>query len=516
KGVESLLQESFFAALAEVPHPVVVLDMEGGCLYKNDDFLETIGDVQKLESAVPWNMRSAFSQQFRKSLHNRRKFTISTSMLTITHGKTNVTVSAKPRTNHDRLSEWTATVTMDSSTTDHVESDYLDHVSHELRTPLHGILGMLELLRATKLDAEQMECLDHLQYSADTMHQIVNHLLEIPKLQCGMLELENKPFSLYELTKELTQTSRYGVKGKDVHLELQYHVAGGTRTFLGDGFRIRQILGNLLSNAVKFTDSGSIVLRVESEVLISGGQELSIFIVDTGRGIPEDALSRIFDAFTQFDKDARRRYSGTGLGLYYAYKMSEVMGGHVGVTSTLGHGSTFRFVVKLLPFDELLHKSERTEGRTVKTNEEGQVNGKMVAGNGELLTQHICRILIAEDNIINQKVLARMLDRIGLSHTVASNGDEAVKLAQAKAFDAVFMDCDMPVVDGFEATMAIRSSSSNLCASIPIIAVTASGGDNIKKRCLESGMNDVLIKPVNQNDISKALHKWLPRMDWNN
>ncbi|KAJ3278725.1 hypothetical protein HK104_002074 [Borealophlyctis nickersoniae] len=337
-----------------------------------------------------------------------------------------------------------------------------DNVSHEIRTPLHGIMGMIESLQHSDLDEGQKDCMKYLKFSADALYQIVNHFLDIPKLQCGILELSSEPFSLYDLADSLVNTYRDALGKRDVDMVFEYHVSNGVRKFFGDEPRIRQITANLLSNAVKFTDSSSIVTRVESEIGDCGAHDLTMSVVDTGKGIPEPALVKLFDAFTQFDGEARR----------------------------------------LFPYDGI-------DAEDIEGGGDDEVQEVESGSDGSPLNQRVYRILIAEDNLINQRVLARMMDTVGFHYSIASNGKEALKLSEDMVFDAVFMDCDMPVMDGYEATKAIRMSTSNFCASIPIIAVTASGEDTVRQRCLESGMNDVLMKPVTQKEIMKALQNWL-------
>ncbi|KAJ3050717.1 hypothetical protein HK097_008298 [Rhizophlyctis rosea] len=509
-----LVHQGAFQPLDNVPHPIAVLDDNGNFLYRNLEFLNIMGDQSTPALFVSEMKRSLFQEQLQKGIANKQRFTLSTTCLTDAYGETDARLIVKPNIDSDRACIWTVSIVLMIPEFARIQSDYLDNVSHEMRTPLHGIMGMIESLRHSSLDPAQRDCLKYLQFSSDALYQVVNHFLNIPKLQCGILELASEPFSLYELADSLVDTYRDALVKRDVHMAFEYDVKDGTRKFVGDELRIRQILANLISNAVKFTESGSIVTRVESEVLDSTAHDLTISVMDTGKGIPEPALAKLFDTSTQFDGEARRRYSGTGIGLSLCKKLSHLMGGDVGVTSDVGHGSHFWLKVRLFPYGGIIAGEINAEGGKSGGDSADEEVGEVESGSdGSLLNQRVYRILIVEDNVINQRVLARMIDRVGFHYSIASDGKEALKLCEDMVFDAVFMDCDMPVMDGYEATRAIRMSTSNFCASIPIIAVTASGGDTVRQRCLESGMNDVLMKPVNQKEIMKALKNWLPIPD---
>ncbi|KAJ3027026.1 hypothetical protein HK097_006256, partial [Rhizophlyctis rosea] len=255
-------------------------------------------------------------------------------------------------------------------------------------------MGMIESLQTTNLDTIQKDCLKYLKFSADALHQNVNYFLDTSKFECGMLELFMKPFSLYELADRLVHTYQYAVVDKEVEMALDYNVRDSVRNFIGDDFRIRQIIANLLSNAVKYTDAGTITTHIGSEILSCGSHLVRVSVVDTGKGIPEPALVKLFDAFTQFDGDARRKFSGTGLGLYLCKKLSKLMEGDVSVESNVGQGSTFSFTVKLAPYsgEEMLEATVRNDAR----GNEGIVSEDAVSN--ESLHQRMYRILIVEDN----------------------------------------------------------------------------------------------------------------------
>ncbi|KAJ3051272.1 hypothetical protein HK097_007746 [Rhizophlyctis rosea] len=476
------MEHNFLPTLDDIHEPLIVINGNAENLYHKEEFLERFNDARNVIEIVLIEHRQGFSQQLSDDLSSKRKFTLSTTCVTASRDEIEANITAKPKMNGADVDTY-------------IKSEYLDHVSHEIRTPLHGIMGMIESLQTTDLNTTQKDCLKYLKFSVDALHQIVTYSLDISKFECGMLELFRKPFSLYELAYTLVQTYQYAVEDKQVKMVLDYNVGDGMLNFIGDDFRIRQIIANCLSNAVKYTEAGTITTHIESEILHCGSHLVRVSIIHTGKGIPEPALVQLFDAFTQFDADARRKSKGTGLGLYLCKKLSKLMEGDVSVESNVGQGSTFWFTVKLAPYggEELLEGTVRNDVTEM---------GKERA-----------RVLIVEDSIINQRVLARMIERLGLHHMVAADGREAVKISEDMTFGAVLMDCDIEIMDGFEATKIIRSSTTNLCAPVPIIAITASGGEAVKRRCLSCGMNDILFKPVSQVQLMQMLEKWLPIAD---
>ncbi len=263
---------------------------------------------------------------------------------------------------------------------------------------------------------------------------------------------------------------------------------------LGDPIRLKQILLNLLSNAVKFTETGIIVLRVSQDSQETSNRAMLRFTVtDTGIGISPEALSRLFRSFTQADSSTTRKYGGTGLGLAISKRLVEMMGGAIGVESELGHGSTFWFTVDLCTVEAAQSLSLPPEPVSLVHQNVGERG----------------RLLLAEDNPINQKVALHLLGRLGYTVDLAQNGAEAVEMVQRRKYDLVLMDCQMPVMDGFQATQAIRQLAPPL-SRIPIVAVTANALAGERERCLAAGMDDYVPKPVSKETLDQALARWLP------
>jgi signal transduction histidine kinase/DNA-binding response OmpR family regulator len=515
------------------------------------------------------------------------------------------------------------------------KSRFLATMSHEIRTPMNGVLGMAQILEATKLDEDQRECLDVILQSGHSLLNIINDILDFSKLDAERMELERIPFDLEKVTHDVLQIQLTKAREKALELILDYPPEL-PRHFQGDPGRLRQILLNLISNALKFTEHGYVLVEVRGESE-SAGQigttyPLTLSVIDTGIGIEKAHVAGLFDAFTQADEAITRKYGGTGLGLSISHRLSELMGGHITVESTPGSGSAFRVWLPLpiseapapavlgslantavLAVDDqpdnrqilqrlLLHlgakplvleqatavlpalkaavrarqafqiaildhqmplvdglelgrrirleptlaglrlmvlssSAEQGDGeRFRQAGFDAYLNkpfmrdtlGKMLqslvhpAPTAHLMTRHSvqeaikaterepqlsARVLLVEDVPANQKVALSMLKRMGIEADVANNGQQALQCWQAKPYQLIFMDCRMPVMDGYQASREIRRQPGG--EQVPIIALTANATPQDRQRCLDAGMNDIVFKPFQIKDLSRALQHWL-------
>ncbi|MBV8807078.1 MAG: response regulator [Acidobacteriaceae bacterium] len=394
----------------------------------------------------------------------------------------------------NRLIEEATRATRAAEQAAQAKTDFLAMITHEMRTPLNGIIGMTSALLSRNLAEPEKDCVETIRNASEALQAIIDDVLELSKIEAGALQLEYANFELRAAIRETLRIMEATIGRKPVFLTASIDRAIPPK-IRGDIARIRQVLLNLLSNAVKFTPAGKIELRVELKTSAPDYLELLFLVTDQGIGMSEEQQAKLFRPFSQADVSTSRCFGGTGLGLTICKRLVQMMGGDIGVKSKPGQGSCFWFTVRVCPA-ESAHEHCAKQQQRCSSPQAVQVKN--------------FRLLLVDDNAINQKVGVLTLKKLGYHADVAANGHEALEAVARRNYDLVLMDCIMPEMDGYEATRRLRAMSGPV-SGVPVIAMTGNAFAEDREACLAAGMSDHLPKPVREAELNRILERWLDR-----
>lgn len=373
------------------------------------------------------------------------------------------------------------------------KSLFLANMSHEVRTPMNTILGLVDLTLDTQLTPEQRDNLSTIKNAGDILLSLLNDILDLSRVEAGKIQLENIELSLTNIVQSVCKGLDVLARNKKIDLVSEVDPAV-PEILIGDPIRIRQILVNLINNAIKFTFQGKIVTKIQLVKTVEGINEVQFSVKDQGVGIPKDKLETIFEAFTQADASTTRRFGGTGLGLAISKRLVQMMGGRIWAESEEFQGSTFIFTGKFRTGE----KPKIIEGAAVLVAVEQQPAAAATEAK-------VIRVLLAEDNLVNQKIAMKMLEKKGWYVKGAENGKQVLEYLEAEPFDVILMDAQMPVLDGFETTRLIREAEKKSGKHIPIVALTAHAMAGDRQKCLDAGMDGYVSKPIDRQKLYEAV-----------
>ncbi len=442
--------------------------------YDEEAYLEAYGNVPR------WS---------HDKIQKAMDFCIQLTNMISTQGYANLRM-AKMLDEHKKLEEILKQEKVKAEAANEAKTQFLANMSHELRTPLNGIMGMNQLLSMTELNKEQQEYMDISLKACANLTGVVNEILDYTSLAKKPEELVETEFQPEMLLLETM--GLYQAAADEKKINLSYSISPEVPDeVMGDRFKIKQILNNLVGNAVKFTEKGNVLMKITTMPSNDSDNDtmLKFIVQDTGIGIEPERLSSVFDTFTQVDSSHTRKYGGLGLGLSIARELAWIMEGDITVESTPAVGSTFNFTCKAK-----LNKSERTHDR-IKVDA------------GTVVMSRPQRVLVVDDDYANRWMTQTMLKKEGLLVDTAENGQSAIDQVKMKKYDVIFMDLQMPVMHGYEATRSIRNLDKHGGATVPIIAMTAAGLPEVRKQCMDMGMNDYLLKPIDRETLLKKINE---------
>jgi signal transduction histidine kinase/HAMP domain-containing protein/ActR/RegA family two-component response regulator len=396
-----------------------------------------------------------------------------------------------------------------------LKSQFVANMSHEIRTPMNGILGMAELLSMSSLDSEQSEWVETVRTSATALISIINDILDFSKIEADRMELQSSDFAIQSTLRDVADL--VAVRAREKQILLRTFVAPELPGLVcGDALRVRQVLLNLVGNAVKFTDEGEVVIRAVPEKSQENGNGthgdkvlVRFSVSDTGIGILPEERIHLFEPFVQLDGSNSRKHGGTGLGLAISKRLVELMGGTIGVASEPGHGSTFWFTVEFERCKARVPASNMQESNALFAPFAHQSRRHVTPANPTPNIPATPQILLVEDNLVNQKVALQQLKKLGYPVEIANDGEEAVNKVRAQKYLLILMDCQMPRMDGFEATRQIRQLEKVSGGYVPIVAMTANAMEGDREHCLSVGMDDYLPKPVRFDLLRDLIGRWI-------